>query len=96
MRACPPIDPECAFESREPAALPPTQRGEEPTDPTAVDVAAWLEGLSEPMTVFDLAELTGHDRDDVARACQQWRWAGRVAKQQTNDEPLWVWRRAAL
>jgi len=89
------MDPECAFEARD-RPLPPTARGEEPTDPVAVDVAAWLEGIGEPMTVEDLAELTGHEHAPVARACQEWRWAGRVAKQQTRDEPLWVWRRLPL
>jgi hypothetical protein len=89
------LDAECAWEPRDVPPLP-VARGVEPTYPVAVDVAAWLEGLGEPMTVEDLAELTGHDRDLVARACQEWRWTGKIAKQQTNDEPLYLWRRAPL
>jgi hypothetical protein len=94
MRACPPIDPECAFESRDPRPPVAEVAGTEPTGPVAEDVAAWLEGLGEPMTVADLADLTGHPILAVLRACRDWRAAGRVARQETRVEPLWLWRKA--
>lgn len=72
----------------------PVRRGAEPADAVAVDVAAWLEGVGEPMTAWDLVELTGHEDGAVVRALGDWRFAGRVAKQLTRDETLWVWRRA--
>ena len=91
------LDPECAWEARDvPPVVPETVRGEEPTGSTAVEVAAWLEGIGEPMTVADLVDLTGADRDEIVAALRDWRWAGRVAKQQTRDEPLWLWRRMPL
>lgn len=84
------IDAECAFEARE-------VEPDLPTSPAATDVSAWLEGLYEPMSATDLADLTGYSYHAVRTALVALHEAGLVARQEINGtSALWVWRRAAL
>jgi DprA/Smf-like nucleotide binding protein involved in DNA uptake len=84
------LDPECAWEAR------PT---DPPDSPVAQDVSAWLESFYEPMTIADLAELTGYSYGRVRDALHDLRLAGFVARQETatsrNGRPpsVWLWRR---
>jgi hypothetical protein len=95
VTCCPraPMDPEVCFEAPDEAEDEPGE-APVPTDPPAVDVAAWLEGIGEPMTVDELAAMTGHTLTDVVTACRALRRAGLVARQPTNDAAVWVWRKA--
>lgn len=91
MISAPPLDPELTFEARDVEDVP--DPGRESDGAVAEDVAAWLEGLGEPLTVVDLAAMTGHAEEAIDVALWRWRAAGRVARQRTREEPLWLWRR---